>query len=194
MISIKNITKKFGDNKVIDSLSLEIKKGSITIIKGNSGIGKTTFFRILLGLTPYDEGVIKGLPNKISALFQEDRLIENLSVKKNIYLALKEKENNSLNEKIIKNLEAVGLYNIENKKASKLSQGMKRRVSFIRTMMKESDLIAFDEPFRSVDEENSKLIAKFIKEHQNNKTLIIFVHDERYLKDMTYTLINLNSF
>ena len=80
MIRIRNLSKKYGENVVFENRSFDLEERKTTAIMGKSGFGKTTLLRILMGLEKYDVGSIEGMENKkISAVFQEDRLCENLS-------------------------------------------------------------------------------------------------------------------
>ena len=88
MIELKGISKAFGQTGVFDSLDMTLKKGKIYSLMGPSGQGKTTFLRILAGLEKPDEGTIDGLPERISMIFQEDRLCEGLSPVENISLVM----------------------------------------------------------------------------------------------------------
>lgn len=76
-IIIKNISKNFGEKTVFKNFNLIIPAGAITCIMGPSGSGKTTLINIIMGFIQPDEGSIEGIPDKISAVFQEDRLFEN---------------------------------------------------------------------------------------------------------------------
>ena len=100
---------------------------------GKSGLGKTTLLRILMGLEKYDAGSIEGMENKkISAVFQEDRLCENLSAVTNVAIVC---EKNVTLQEIRKELENIGLSGSTEKPVKELSGGMKRRVAIIRSIM-----------------------------------------------------------
>ena len=85
MLKAINVTKKFGGNTVLDNFSHEFTEGKVTAVPGKSGCGKSTLLNVLMGLMPPDSGeVIRG--ERISAVFQEDRLCENLTPRANIRL------------------------------------------------------------------------------------------------------------
>ena len=89
-IVVSDLTKRFGEKTVLDHFSLEIEKGGIFCIMGASGCGKTTLLRIMTGLEKADEGTVGGVePDRISFVFQEDRLIDHLSALSNVILPLK---------------------------------------------------------------------------------------------------------
>ena len=89
-IQITNLNKAYGEHQVLENFCAEIPEGKTTCVMAASGKGKTTLLRILMGLEKPDGGEITGLENKrISAVFQEDRLCENLSTEANIRLVQK---------------------------------------------------------------------------------------------------------
>ena len=91
-IQIEHLDKAYGENQVLKDFSAVIPEGKTTCIMAPSGKGKTTLLNILLGLEPYDRGIIRGLEGKKkSAVFQEDRLCENLSSRANIRMVRRER-------------------------------------------------------------------------------------------------------
>ena len=176
MITVKNLTKRFDDKKVIDNLSMELKEGSLTTIMGTSGCGKTTFAMLLLGLMKPDSGTIEGLHGKrIAAVFQEDRLIEHLSAIENVKLVIDGKPDE---EEIRRHLADVGLEGIlAEKPTAQLSGGQKRRVAIVRAMMAKSDFICLDEPFKGLDKETKGKVMEYVKKNINGKTVLLITHD-----------------
>ena len=191
-INVNNLTKKYGKKKIFKNFSLEIEAGKVTALMGKSGFGKTTLIRILMGLEKYDEGKITGLENqKISTVFQEDRLCENLSAITNISIVC-EKET-SIRE-ISVELEKIGLKESQNKPVKTLSGGMKRRVAIIRCIMAKSDIIIFDEPLKGLDEITKKNVINYLKEKIRGKTVIIVTHDIEEARQLDGTIVNLEKF
>ena len=187
-INIRNLTKKYGKKEIFKNFSLEIETGKVTALMGKSGFGKTTLIRILMGLEKYDEGKITGLENqKISTVFQEDRLCENLSAITNISIVC-EKETS------IRELEKIGLKESQNKPVKTLSGGMKRRVAIIRCIMAKSDIIIFDEPLKGLDEITKKNVIRYLKEKIRGKTVIIVTHDIEEARQLDGTIVNLEKF
>ncbi len=173
-ILLKDINKSYGDKVVFRNKTYLFKEGSKTLILGESGIGKTTLLKIIMGLEGIDNGTISGISNKkISVVFQEDRLCENLSVASNISLV----NSNINNDDITKELDRVGLLDSINTKVKDLSGGMKRRVAIVRALLFDFDILILDEPFKGLDKENKDKTIELIKDRIKGKTLIMVSHD-----------------
>ena len=148
-------------------------EGKITCIRGRSGCGKTTLIRLLLGLDIPDKGKIEGISDrKISAVFQEDRLCENLSAASNIRLVCTETISDRELEEAYK---AVALQ----KPVRELSGGMRRRVSILRALLADSDCVIMDEPLRGLDEKTRTKTIDYILKKTEGKTLIFVTHEEQ---------------
>ncbi len=173
-ILLKNISKSFDDKQVLLNFNASFSYGSRTCIMAPSGEGKTTLLNLILGLLKPDKGEIIGVPNQITAVFQEDRLCQSFTAVGNIMAVTGKKK--SLSE-IQKCLEELGLKDSMNKKVSLLSGGMKRRVAIARALMAESQMIIFDEPFKGLDEATHAQTAEVILKYTQGKTLIISTHD-----------------
>lgn len=177
VIKLKNVDIKISGKYIVESFNAEFKDNDINLLIGKSGSGKTTILRALMGFIEIDKGEITGLDDKkISAVFQEDRLIESLSLMKNLSLVTEDQE------KIAQALKKVEIYEARNKKVRELSGGMKRRAAIIRALLKESDLIIMDEPFVGIDKETLLKVMDYVKEMGAGKTLIIATHDENVHK------------
>lgn len=151
-IRISSLTKKFGKQTVFDNFCADIPLNKTTLITGSSGCGKTTLLRIISGLDEKYTGDVSGVPNKISYLFQEDRLLPWFTLKQNVEFVLKDIFEKAEYEKIATNMiKAVKLSGHENKYPSKLSGGMKRRTALARTFCYPCDLLIMDEPFKGLD-------------------------------------------
>lgn len=187
-IVLKNITKAFGKKKVLCGLSHCFKVGSRTCVTGASGKGKTTLFNIILGLVKPDSGSLSGVPDKLSAVFQEDRLSEPFSAVANIKAvvpkAVKESD-------ITACLDELGLKGNEYLPVSELSGGMRRRVAVARALLAESELIVFDEPFKGLDDETRDRVIAVILSRTKGKTLIFSTHDMRDIASLSAELLEL---
>lgn len=176
MITVKNLTKNFDNKKVIDDLNVVLKDGRITTMMGTSGCGKTTFAMMLLGLIKPDSGTIEGLENKrLSAVFQEDRLVEHLSAMANIRLVSNKDVSDSDIQKQLALVELEG--ELIRKPVSQLSGGQKRRVVIVRAMMAESDFICLDEPFKGLDVGTKEKVMEYVKREAEGKTVLLITHD-----------------
>ena len=176
MIRIRNLSKKYGENVVFENRSFDLEERKTTAIMGKSGLGKTTLLRILMGLEKYDAGNIEGLENtKISAVFQEDRLCENLSAVTNVAIVC---EKNVTLQEIRKELENIGLSGSTEKPVRELSGGMKRRVAIIRSIM-------------GLDVETRKTVIEYLKEKLKDRTVIMVTHDIDEALALNCKIINL---
>lgn len=175
MLKAENITKKFGALTVLDGFSHEFPDGSFTVIMGASGCGKSTLLSVLMGTLPPDSGTVSRDDMKISAVFQEDRLCENLSVLSNLRLVLGRKADRGA---LVTELEAVGLSDCADKPARELSGGMKRRIALLRALLAEYDVLFLDEPFKGLDEDTKQSVMRYTKEKTTGKTVILVTHDK----------------
>lgn len=172
MIDVLNLCFSYNDKPLIDNFSMKINDGEAVCLKGESGCGKTTLLRIILGLETAQSGTVLS-PNKLSVVFQEDRLIEHLSIKKNLLMI------DGATPKLVDNLLlSADLYQSRNKKVSLLSGGMKRRVAILRAIIFNGDALLLDEPFNGLDLENKQRMVKIIKEfyQDKNKPVLIISH------------------
>lgn len=173
-IVIENLSKKYNDKIILNNFSNTFKDNSITFITGTSGVGKTTLIRILMGLEKADSGKITGISHKkISAVFQDDSLCENLSVLLNIKLVCE----NLGNLEIENALEVLDLKGCINKRVRELSGGMKRRIAILRALLYDFDLLIMDEPFKGLDMETKYKVMDFVIGRLENKSAIIITHD-----------------
>lgn len=173
-IVVKDLSKSFGEKRVLDSFSAVFPAGKVSCIMGQSGCGKSTLLNIILGLLKPDGGEITGLPSRISALFQEDRLCEEFSARSNLRIAASK----SLGPADIDSaLADLGLGSELLTPVRELSGGMKRRVALARAMLAEGDLIVMDEPFRGLDDATRSLAAGFVLRRLYGRTLIVVTHD-----------------
>ena len=173
-IELHDLSKSFGGKAVLSRLNLRFEAGKITCICGPSGCGKTTLLNILLGLLPPDSGSISGLPSACSAVFQEDRLVESLSVLSNIRMALR--RGYPIPE-ILRALEEVGLGESAAQPVRALSGGMKRRTAIVRAMLCDSPLLIMDEPFRGLDADTRLQVIRFVLNRRAGRTAVIVTHD-----------------
>lgn len=187
MIKLKNINKSYDkENQVLSDVSLNINKGEIYGLIGKNGAGKTTIFKIILGLTEYDSGslFINGKNNK-KELSNERKNI-GFFIGKNFFDYLDGKDNLEYFRKIknIKDknevdrvLKIVGLDKV-NKKYKNYSMGMKQRLGIANALLGNPDILILDEPTNGLDPEGIYDIRKLVKNlnEKYNKTIIISSH------------------
>lgn len=171
-IRISGISKCYGDNQVLNDFSMEIPQGSICCIMGESGVGKTTLLRLIMGFEKPDSGTIEGT-GKISAVFQENRLVNWLTTFENVRLVLKGKKCDNVKEHLCRLLPS----NCIDRQAEELSGGMKRRTAVVRAVMSDCDTICMDEPFAGLDDENRALVREYILKNQNGRTILLVTHN-----------------
>lgn len=182
MITVRNLYKTFGAQKVIDGLDLDIPDGSITAIIGPSGEGKSVLLKHLIGLLQPDSGTVEvdgesivdlrrselnRIREKFGMLFQNVALFDSMSVFENVAFPLEEKTSLSKEEirgRVLSALEDVGLKNIENKFPDELSGGMKKRVGLARAVVHSPKIILFDEPTTGLDPIIKRAIHQLIKD------------------------------
>lgn len=177
-ITIDKLTKKYDGRHVLDDFSMTFPAGSVTTLMGESGCGKTTLANLMLGLSKPDSGIIKGIDGKkLSAVFQEDRLCEQLSAVENIRLVLSK---HTEKEEVIAQLAAIGIDRAHAlKPVSQLSGGQKRRVAILRAMMADSDFICLDEPFKGLDKDTKENTMNYVKKAIRGKTVLLITHDSK---------------
>ena len=172
-IKVDHVSKAYGEQQILRDLCCVFPEGKTTCIRGRSGCGKTTLIRLLLGLDIPDKGKIEVISDrKISAVFQEDRLCENLSAASNIRLVCTETISDRELEEAYK---AVALQ----KPVRELSGGMRRRVSILRALLADSDCVIMDEPLRGLDEKTRTKTIDYILKKTEGKTLIFVTHEEQ---------------
>lgn len=219
MISVEKISKSYGGQNVLENVSFKVRAGERMCITGKSGIGKTTLLRIIAGLEKADSGkvIINGnyhnfgistsykdkyftsiLHNerhtkceRISMVFQEDRLIENADVYTNIYCAIGRDFDKS---EVDKHLKEVGLEGDGNRIIKELSGGMKRRVAIVRCMMKKSEIILLDEPFKGLDSELKEDIINYVIRHLEGRAVIAVTHDMTESERMGAALMEIKEY
>ncbi|NQV04302.1 MAG: ABC transporter ATP-binding protein [Candidatus Omnitrophica bacterium] len=197
MIEIINLSKSFGDNRVLDNLNLNIESGEVTVIIGRSGCGKSVLLKHIIGLLKPDFGQVMidnsdvtrmeaneldDLRLKFGMLFQGAALFDSMTVYENIGFALLEHtdmKEDLVKEKVARALRLVDLEGIEDLLPSELSGGMKKRVGLARAICNDPKIILYDEPTTGLDPIMADAINDLIID-LNNKlkmTSIVVTHD-----------------
>lgn len=168
-IEILNLTKKYGDKTVFEKFSRILEINGILLVKGASGCGKTTLMKMIAGLEDYS-GQINVPTDKISFMFQEDRLIPFISVLKNV------KSVSDVNT-AKKYLSELGLQNEFDSPSRSLSGGMRRRAALARALAYPSQLVILDEPFKGLDEKLKQKCIELILAESKSRDFIIVTHE-----------------
>jgi phospholipid/cholesterol/gamma-HCH transport system ATP-binding protein len=198
MVEVRDLTKSFGDNLVLDDISLDVKIGENAVVFGRSGTGKSVLLKCIVKLLIPEAGeiIVNGrsvyslkekelneLRKEIGFLFQGSALYDSMTVKENLEFPLirnkKEMSSKERENKIQEVLKAVDLEHAIYKMPAELSGGMKKRIGLARTIITEPKLILYDEPTTGLDPITVKEISELIKELQKdlNVTSIIVTHD-----------------
>ena len=210
MLTAKNISKNFGEIKVLDKVNLDVEKGSIVSIYGSSGAGKSTLLYILSTLDMPDTGEVfiddlsisdlKGdklsdfRNDKIGFIFQFHNLLDEFNVLENVCLPgyVSSSNNRDTENKAKELLNELGLSSRLTHKPNQLSGGEQQRVAIARSLINNPEIIFADEPTGNLDTKNSKTFIELIKKlnKKMNQTFVIVTHNKEFIKisDKSYTI------
>jgi len=186
MIRLQHIDKSFDSRAVFSDFSCEFESEKPNCILGESGCGKTTLLRMLLGLEKPDRGEISGLHGRPAVLFQEDRLCESFSALRNIRLVSPKLPR----ELVLEEMQKLGLPLLP-QPVRTLSGGEKRRVAILRAALYEGDYFVFDEPFRGLDIHTRDLTQAYLMEKTAGKTVLVVTHDPQEAQAWGGTILKL---
>ena len=210
LIEVKNLTKKFDDNLVLDGISTEIHQGEVVAIIGPSGSGKSTFLRSLnllevpTGGTILFEGEditdpkvdINRHRQKIGMVFQQFNLFPHKTVKENIMLApvtLKLMTSEQAAARAEELLRRVGLPDKADAYPSNLSGGQKQRVAIARALAMNPDVMLFDEPTSALDPEMVGEVLEIMKElAESGMTMVVVTHEMGFAREVASRVIFIN--
>lgn len=205
MIEIKDISKKYGRHQILDNVSLTIHEGECIGIVGANGSGKTTLLSIISGIKKPDKGNIladgmvisdsSGTISKyISYVPQENPLINELTAMDNLrlwYSGSRHELQNELDNGVLKLL---GINEFTGKTVSKLSGGMKKRLSIGIALLEKPSLLIMDEPSAALDLAGKYRIKDYMKQYTSkmNGSILVVSHDQNELSvcDKLYLLKN----
>lgn len=203
MINIKNLNKHYGDIKVLNNISIDIKKGEIFAIVGHSGAGKSTLMRCINGLEDYTDGSLK-VNNKeiknlkkdelrefrknIGMIFQHFSLIQRKTVYENVALPMElwGYSKDEISKKVKDLLSLVGLDEKIDSYPSQLSGGQKQRVAIARALTLNPEVLLSDEATSALDPNTTTSILKLLKEinEKLNITIILVTHEMEVVKQI----------
>lgn len=192
MITIKNLSKSFGEKNLFENYSLQINDGEFVIFTGVSGCGKTTLLNMIGSLEKADRGEItvdgmditqkknqrEYLKRKVGFLFQNFALVDNKTVEENLKLV---KNDCRSGVSIEEALEMVGLSDKAKQKVYSLSGGEQQRAALARLIVKKCDCVLADEPTGSLDRKNADTVFSILEKiNESGKTVIMVTHDESF--------------
>ncbi len=206
IIELRNISKTYGDNTVLNNLSLNIKKNEFLTLLGPSGCGKTTTLKIIAGFETSDSGElmfknedISSLPpykRQVNTVFQKYALFPHMNIFDNIAFGLKLKKlpKEEIEAEVKKMLHLVALDGFEKRKVDSLSGGQQQRVAIARALVNKPEILLLDEPLGALDLKLRKEMQIELKKIQKEVgiTFVFVTHDQEEALTMSDTIIVMN--
>ncbi|SVE12415.1 uncharacterized protein METZ01_LOCUS465269, partial [marine metagenome] len=199
VIEVKNLYKSYGEKGVLSDINFSVSHGQSVAVVGKSGAGKSVLLRCLIGLVKPDEGTIyvdnklintmnfqqlQSIRSKIGMVFQFGALFDSMTVGENISLALQKLtklNDDEIQDRLFKSLEAVGMEGTEDLMPAELSGGMKKRVGIARAIAIKPAYLFYDEPTTGLDPVMTDSINRLIRKFQDtgDVTAVIVTHEMR---------------
>ncbi|EKB53980.1 amino acid ABC transporter ATP-binding protein [Facklamia hominis] len=214
MIKVENLTKRFGNNTILDNISFEVKSGEIIGIIGSSGSGKSTLLRCLNLLEKPQSGLLTidgetfdlanlnsketlRLRKKMSMVFQNFNLFNKKNTLQNVtegLLTVQKLSKEEANQKALHYLTQVGMANYLNHYPVHLSGGQKQRVAIARALALTPEIILFDEPTSALDPELVNEVLKIIKAISESHEFTVFLvsHEMNFIKSISDRVMFIN--
>jgi phospholipid/cholesterol/gamma-HCH transport system ATP-binding protein len=211
-IEFKEVSKSFGDKKVLDNVSFDVMAGETVCILGRSGVGKSVTLQNIMGflkpdsgrvivahedITDYSEEQMEQIRKKVTMVFQNGALFDSLTVGENVAFPLRERR--GLGEEQILQivnglLEMVGVGEMRDLLPSDLSTGMKRSVAIARALAAQPECVLYDEPTTMVDPLMAQLLGDLIKrlKIQLHLTSVVVTHDMRLAEKLAERIVFLH--
>ncbi|CNI20574.1 MULTISPECIES: amino acid ABC transporter ATP-binding protein [Yersinia] len=207
MISLKNVSKWYGQFQVLADCTTEVKKGEVVVVCGPSGSGKSTLIKTVNGLEPIQKGSItvngigvndKGtnlaqLRSKVGMVFQHFELFPHLSIIENLTLAqikVLKRDKAAAREKGLKLLDRVGLSTHADKFPSQLSGGQQQRVAIARALCMDPIAMLFDEPTSALDPEMiNEVLDVMVKLALEGMTMMVVTHEMGFARKVANRVI-----
>jgi len=198
VISIRGLTKSFGDNHVLQGIDLDVYKGENVVVLGRSGTGKSVLIKIICGLLKPDSGVVNVLGEQVDKLnnkdlqqlrlkvgfsFQNSALYDSMTVRENLAFPLVRHSRNMTHQEVTNAIESVlddvGLSQTIDQVPAELSGGQRKRVGIARTLILNPEIMLYDEPTAGLDPITSIEINNLINlvREKFNTSSIIITHD-----------------
>lgn len=191
-LRIENLSKSYGDNKVVDDVSFTVRDGEFCILLGPSGCGKSTILRLISGLEPQNAGriyigdkeVSDLTPKKrdVAMVFQNYALYPHMNAYENMAFSLKMNRLGSaeINKKVREGAELLKIENLLHRKPKELSGGQRQRVAIGRAIVRDPQIFLFDEPLSNLDAKlRNTMRVELIGLHSKLKSTVVYVtHDQ----------------
>src|SRR5213083_1646639 len=211
-IAFKEVSKSFGDNRVLDHVSFDVMPGETVCILGRSGVGKSVALHHIMGflkpdsgrvivaaedITDYPEEELERIRQKVTMVFQNGALFDSLTIRANVAFPLRERGELSEEQvfQIVDGLlEMVGVKEMRDLFPSELSTGMKRSVAIARALAAQPECVLYDEPTTMVDPLMAQLLGDLIKrlKMQLGLTSVVVTHDMRLAKKLADRVVFLH--
>ncbi len=207
LIKVENLQKAFGENRVLQGINTEIKKGEVVVVIGPSGSGKSTFLRCLnlleqpTGGSIYFEGVditnksvnINAHRMKMGMVFQHFNLFPHMTVLQNMTAApikLLKKPKEQARQAALELLKKVGLEDRANDYPNQLSGGQKQRIAIVRALAMNPDVMLFDEPTSALDPEMVGEVLDVMKElAKSGMTMVVVTHEMGFAREVASRVV-----
>ena len=200
LIKIDSVVKEFGDNRVLDGLSLSVREGEVVVIVGPSGCGKSTLLRCINGLEPIQGGEITfrgqkvdgnsrsivGIRQKVGMVFQNYELFPHMTILENIVLSpvlVQKRSRKEVEEEAMQLLSRVGLEEKRDSFPRELSGGQKQRVAIVRALCMHPEVLLFDEVTAALDPEMVReVLDVMLTLARQGRTMVIVTHEMSFAK------------
>jgi phospholipid/cholesterol/gamma-HCH transport system ATP-binding protein len=196
-LALRNVSKSFGSNLVLDCVSFAVMRGETLCVMGRSGVGKSVCLQILMGflkpdsgtvivggedITGYSEEQLQHMHKKVTMVFQDDALFNSLTVGENVAYALRERgelDEVQINRAVENLLDKVGISAERDRFPADLSTGMKRSVAIARALAENPEAVLYDEPTTMVDPLMAHRLGKLMArvKIELKLTSIVVTHD-----------------
>ena len=189
---LKDITKSYGERRVLDGFSYKFNDKGVYVLRGESGAGKTTLMRIIAGLENDFSGKLKGRPLTCAVAFQEYRLFPTLSALDNVVTLAGGTRRESINVRVdaARLLTELGFSEREMQlKPSELSGGMKQRVSIARALLASARVVLLDEPTKELDPNLCEKVNSIIRAEAQSRLIIVITHRDADIVALGATVV-----
>lgn len=185
LIVIGGLCKKFDRTIVFDDFSATLNLDRPVLFVGASGSGKTTLLRLIAGLDEQDCGTISGVPERGLFVFQDNRLLPQLSARDNVRVVLPGYDGD-VADRLLRELD---LSSVKDQQASTLSGGEQRRLALARALAPESDILYLDEAFRELDEKNETTAIELVRQVAREKPILLASHDHGLVERLNASVV-----